>query len=151
MTASTLCLTHIPGFHFKESSFTGAENRFYLREVSIAILNGLFIYLPRWSVLFRLSWVNYTSAVIIETPQGNLSLGIRELTGGYAQKLNQNYQTVGLVFQGRYKAILVEKESYLLELWRYICLKSRSSRFGAISWGGAVEQLPSHCWTNPKV
>ncbi len=71
---------------------------------------------------------------IIETPQGNLSLGIRKLTGGYAQKLNQNYQTVGLVFQGRYKAILVEKESYLLELWRYIVLNP--VRAGLVQYPG---------------
>ncbi len=60
--------------------------------------------------------------LLIETPNGNLSMGIRELNGVYAQKLNQNYKTVGHVFQGRYKAILVEKESYLLELSRYIVL-----------------------------
>jgi putative transposase len=54
--------------------------------------------------------------LMIETPNGNLSLGIRELNGVYAQKLNWAYKTVGHVFQGRFKAILVEKESYLLEL-----------------------------------
>ncbi|HOT05532.1 MAG TPA: transposase, partial [Atribacter sp.] len=60
--------------------------------------------------------------LLIETPNGNLSLGIRELNGVYAQKLNWAYKTVGHVFQGRFKAILVEKESYLLELCRYIVL-----------------------------
>ncbi len=60
--------------------------------------------------------------LLIETPNGNLSLGIRELNGVYAQKLNWVYKTVGHVFQGRFKAILVEKESYLLELCRYIVL-----------------------------
>lgn len=60
--------------------------------------------------------------LLVETPKGNLSLGIRELNGIYAQKFNQIYETVGHVFQGRFKAILVEKESYLLELCRYIVL-----------------------------
>ena len=60
--------------------------------------------------------------LLIETPNGYLSLGIRELNGVYAQKLNWAYKTVGHVFQGRFKAILVEKESYLLELCRYIVL-----------------------------
>ncbi|MBP9014933.1 MAG: transposase [Candidatus Atribacteria bacterium] len=38
--------------------------------------------------------------LLIETPNGNLSLGIRALNVGYAQKLNQTYQTVIPVFQG---------------------------------------------------
>ncbi|MGI6750514.1 MAG: transposase [Atribacter sp.] len=54
--------------------------------------------------------------LLIETPNGNLSLGIRELNGVYAQKLNWAYKTVGHVFQGRFKAILVEKESYLIRV-----------------------------------
>jgi hypothetical protein len=44
------------------------------------------------------------------------------LNGIYGQKFNRRYDRVGHVFQGRYKAILVEKESYLLELSRYVVL-----------------------------
>ena len=51
---------------------------------------------------------------IIETPDANLSLGMRQLNGVYTQAFNRTYQRVGHVFQGRYKAILVEKESHLL-------------------------------------
>ena len=47
---------------------------------------------------------------------------MRHLNGVYAQKFNRRYQRVGHVLQGRFKAILVEKESYLLELARYIAL-----------------------------
>ena len=47
---------------------------------------------------------------------------MRQLNGIYTQRYNRRHQTVGHVFQGRYKAVLVEKENYLLELCRYIVL-----------------------------
>jgi putative transposase len=60
--------------------------------------------------------------LILETPEGNLSRGMRQLNGIYTQKYNWRYAKTGHVFQGRYKAILVDKESYLLELCRYVVL-----------------------------
>jgi REP element-mobilizing transposase RayT len=60
--------------------------------------------------------------LLIETPDANLSRGMRQLNGVYTQTFNRAHGRAGHVFQGRYKAILVEKESYLLELSRYIVL-----------------------------
>jgi putative transposase len=60
--------------------------------------------------------------LILETPEGNLSRGMRQLNGIYTQKYNWKYTKTGHVFQGRYKAILVDKENYLLELCRYVVL-----------------------------
>lgn len=60
--------------------------------------------------------------LLIETPDSNLSKGMRQLNGVYTQKFNRQHSRVGHVFQGRYKAILVDKNSYLLELARYIVL-----------------------------
>lgn len=60
--------------------------------------------------------------LLVETPEGNLSSGMRQLNGVYTQQYNRRHGRVGHVFQGRYKAILIEKESYLLELARYIVL-----------------------------
>jgi putative transposase len=60
--------------------------------------------------------------LLIETPDGNLARGMRQLNGVYTQTFNRMHSRVGHLFQGRYKAILVEKESYLLELSRYIVL-----------------------------
>jgi putative transposase len=60
--------------------------------------------------------------LLIETPDANLSKGMRQLNGMYTQQFNRLHNRVGHVFQGRYKAILVEKQSYLLELARYIVL-----------------------------
>ena len=60
--------------------------------------------------------------VVVETPDANLSKGMRQLNGVYTQRFNRSHQRVGHVFQGRFKAILVEKDGYLLELARYVVL-----------------------------
>jgi len=60
--------------------------------------------------------------LLIETPEGNLSKGMRELNGVYTQWFNQRHKRVGHLFQGRYKAILVEKDAHLLSLCRYVVL-----------------------------
>ena len=60
--------------------------------------------------------------LIIETPDGNLSYGMRNLNGMYTQWYNRRHHSVGHIFQGRFKSIIVEKERYLLELSRYVVL-----------------------------
>ncbi|MBI2358431.1 MAG: transposase [Deltaproteobacteria bacterium] len=60
--------------------------------------------------------------LVVETPDGNLSKGMRQLNGVYTQRFNRRHGTVGHVFQGRFKAILVERDTYLLELCRYVVL-----------------------------
>ena len=60
--------------------------------------------------------------LLVETPSANLSKGMRQLNGVFSQSINHKYRRVGHLFQGRYKAILVDKDAYLLELCRYIIL-----------------------------
>ncbi len=60
--------------------------------------------------------------LIIETPLGNLSRSIQSLNGDYALYFGRRHGKPGHLFQGRFKAMLVEKETYLLELSRYIHL-----------------------------
>ena len=60
--------------------------------------------------------------VLIETPNANLSRGMRHLNGVYTQRFNRAHGRVGHVMQGRFKSIVVEKESHLLELARYVVL-----------------------------
>ncbi len=60
--------------------------------------------------------------LLVETAEANLSKGMRQLNGVYTQYVNRTHARVGHLFQGRYKAILIEKDSYLLELARYIVL-----------------------------
>lgn len=60
--------------------------------------------------------------LLIETPDGNLSKGMKHLNSVYTQTFNKRHKRVGHLFQGRYKAILIQKESHLLEVCRYIVL-----------------------------
>lgn len=60
--------------------------------------------------------------LVIETPDGNLSKGMRQLNGVHTQASNRRHQLVGHLYQGRYKAILVDQNPYLLELARYVVL-----------------------------
>lgn len=69
--------------------------------------------------------------VVLETVEANLSQGMRHLNGVYTQYANRAHGRVGHVFQGRYKAILVEKEAYLLELARYVVLNPVRARMVA--------------------
>src|SRR5919109_1546861 len=80
-------------------------------------------------VISRFSWICHAYCLmanhyhlLIETPKPNLSLGMRQLNGLYTQSFNRRHKRVGHLFQGRFKAIVVQKESYLLELCRYIVL-----------------------------
>ena len=60
--------------------------------------------------------------LVVETPEGKLSHGMRQLNGVYTQAFNRRHRLVRHLFQGRFKAILVERDAYLLELARYVVL-----------------------------
>jgi len=81
------------------------------------------------SVVKRYNWLCHAYCLMdnhyhlmIETPEANLSAGMRQLNGEYTQSYNRRHQKPGHIFQGRFKAILVQKENYLLELSRYVVL-----------------------------
>ena len=66
--------------------------------------------------------------ILVETPDGNLSIGMRQLNGVYTQTFNRRHRRTGHLFQGRYKAILIEKDSHLLEVCRYVVLNPVRAR-----------------------
>jgi putative transposase len=81
------------------------------------------------SAVNRFNWICHAYCLMdnhyhlmIETPDGNLSMGMRHLNGVYTQSFNRRHKRIGHVFQGRFKAVIVEKESHLLELCRYVVL-----------------------------
>ncbi len=78
--------------------------------------------------------------LLLETPEANLAKALRDLNGIYTASFNRRHRRIGHLFQGRYKAILVEKESYLLELSRYIHLNPVRARMGV--------QLSRHPWSS---
>ena len=58
--------------------------------------------------------------LLIKTPRGNLSRAMRHINGLYTQRYNRLKSTDGPLFRGRYKGILVDTSSYLLQVSRYI-------------------------------
>lgn len=83
----------------------------------------------------KYNWICHTYCLmsnhyhlLIETPDGNLSTGMRQLNGVYTQAFNKKNRRVGHVFQGRYKAILIQKESHLLGVCRYVVLNPVRAR-----------------------
>lgn len=80
-------------------------------------------------VVQRFHWLCYAYCLmdnhyhlVIETPEANLSKGMRQLNGVYTQRYNRRHRAVGHLFQGRYKAVLIQKESHLQEVCRYVVL-----------------------------
>ena len=80
--------------------------------------------------------------IVVETLDGNLSAGMRQLNGVYTQWHNRVHDRVGHVFQGRFKAVVVQRESYLLELARYVVLNPVRAGIGLPSvWDDLKSQL----------
>ena len=65
--------------------------------------------------------------LIIKTPEGNLSRFMRQVDGLYTQHYQKMKRSEGSLFKGRYKAVLIQAESYLLPLSRYIHSKVKPS------------------------
>ena len=60
--------------------------------------------------------------LLVETARATLSRGMHSLNARYSQYFNQQHERAGHVFEGRFKAIVVQKQAHLLELHRYIVL-----------------------------
>ena len=58
--------------------------------------------------------------LIVHTPRANLSALMRQVNGVYTQVFNRRHRQVGHLFQGRFKAILVDTDAYLMTLCRYV-------------------------------
>jgi len=78
--------------------------------------------------------------LIIETPEPNLSSGMRQINGVYTQAYNRRHNKTGHIFQGRYKALLVDIDEYAQELSRYIHLNPVKA--------GMVEKPHQYKWSS---
>jgi putative transposase len=58
--------------------------------------------------------------LLVTTPEGNLSEFMRHFNISYTSAFNRRHRRSGHLYQGRYKAFLVDADSYLLEVSRYI-------------------------------
>ena len=59
---------------------------------------------------------------VLETPRGNLSAAMKHLNGCYTQAFNRRHQRPGHVFEGRFKSILVDNDSYFQDVCKYVVL-----------------------------
>jgi putative transposase len=66
--------------------------------------------------------------LLIETRETQLSKILQGINQSYTAWFNKRYKTVGHLFQGRYKAILCDRDSYLLSLVKYIHLNPVRAR-----------------------
>lgn len=81
--------------------------------------------------------------LLLETPQANISKAMQYLNSAYSGYYNARHKRVGHLLQGRYKAILVEKDNYLLELTRYIHLNPVRAKI--------VENPSAYRWSSYRV
>jgi REP element-mobilizing transposase RayT len=80
--------------------------------------------------------------LLIETPNANLSRIMRHINGVYTQRYNRLKLIDGPLFRGRYKAILIDHEAYLLQLSRYIHRNPIETKVPL------VEQLEDYPWSS---
>lgn len=113
-----------PGALYHITSRGNARQHIFIddpdRQAFLAILGN---------VIARFRWICHSYCLmgnhyhlLIETPSANLSQGMRQLNGVYTQAFNRRHSRVGHLFQGRFKAIIVEKDAHLKELCRYVAL-----------------------------
>jgi len=80
--------------------------------------------------------------LLVQTPDANISRSMRHLNGVYTQRFNRIHLCDGQLFRGRYKSIIVDGDSYLLELLRYIHRNPLEA--------GIVDKLNKYSWSSHK-
>jgi REP element-mobilizing transposase RayT len=78
--------------------------------------------------------------MLLQTPEANISRSMRHLNGVYTQRYNSRHRYDGQLFRGRYKSILIDTDSYLLQAVRYI----HRNPFEA----GITEKMDSYPWSS---
>ncbi|MDY7037197.1 MAG: transposase [Thermodesulfobacteriota bacterium] len=91
--------------------------------------------------------------LLLETPLGNLVKVMHGLNSNYTGYFNRRYARTGHLFQGRYKAIIVDKDAYLLELSRYVHLNpvragivNRPGKYAWSSYPGYIRKSKRVDW-----
>lgn len=87
--------------------------------------------------------------LLIETPEGNLSQVMHYINGSYTTYINKKRNRGGHLLQGRYKAILVEHDRYLLELSRYLHLNPVRAKM--VSHPAEYRQSSYNCYVSRRV
>lgn len=91
-------------------------------------LSLLRAYKGRWSLkVYAYSLMPSSAELLLETAQPNLSMVMQGFNTTYTKHFNSQRGSVGHVFGGRYKALIVDKERHLGEMTRYVhlaCVRS---------------------------
>jgi REP element-mobilizing transposase RayT len=92
--------------------------------------------------------------LLIETLQMTLSSGMRQLNGLYSRSFSGNHAWIGYTFQGRFKALIIEKGQYLLELCQYVVLNPVGAKIVAVprewkrsSYGGSRGRIGNYSFS----
>jgi len=87
--------------------------------------------------------------LMVETPKGNLSEFMRHFNISYTAAFNRRHHRVGHLYQGRYKAILIDKDSYLLELSRYVHVNPvRVRSYQGETTRQQIRRLEQYVWSS---
>jgi putative transposase len=98
-----------------------ADRRYFVQLLADAVLDFEWV-LHSWALM-----TNHFHFVI-ETPNMGLSNGMKSFSEAYVEYFNKRHERVGHLFQGRFESVLVERESHLLELTRYVVLNPVRAR-----------------------
>jgi REP element-mobilizing transposase RayT len=89
--------------------------------------------------------------LLVKTPEGNLKSFMQRFNTAYTMYYNTRHQRVGHLYQGRYKSILIEADSYLLELSRYVHLNPvRVKKYSQADVKQKKKILRDHRWSSYK-
>ena len=88
--------------------------------------------------------------LVLTTPTGALSRGMRHLNGVHAQRFHCRHGTVGHVFQGRFKSIIVDRDAYLLEVCRYVMLNPVRAGLAKTCGAWRWSSYPATVGSGPK-
>ena len=87
--------------------------------------------------------------LLVGTPQGNLSSGMRELNGCYARYYNRRHQSTGAVFESRFRSELVESDSHLVQAIRYLAMNPVRAGLCSRAEHWPWSSLPGHLGITP--
>jgi putative transposase len=87
--------------------------------------------------------------MIVETPKGSLSEFMRHCSISYTAGYNRRHSRVGHLYQGRFKAILIDADNYLLELSRYVHLNPvRLRSYNSRDGGEKIKDAERYRWSS---
>jgi putative transposase len=133
-----------PGAVYHIMNRGGSRQKILLEEQDHeAFLNTIGEIHDRWGVeVFAYCLMENHYHLCLRTPEGNLSRVMRHLDGLYTQRFNRLHRRDGALFRGRYRAIVVDKDSYLAQVVRYIHLNPLEA--------GLVREPQAYVWSSHR-